>query len=92
MQNIRDLKEIIQVSDMFPLIDSISMRRLSGTKITSRKAVLPSMTYSLSDFDRIQFMRMSSELFPFASRAEYGYNLSFAAEALKVEHPSGNRA
>jgi UV DNA damage endonuclease len=31
----------------------------------------------------IKFMRLSSEMFPFASHIEYGYNLSFAAELLK---------
>ena len=28
-------------------------------------------------------MRLSSEMFPFASHAKYGYDLSFAAEGLK---------
>lgn len=30
----------------------------------------------------IKFLRLSSEMFPFASHAEYGYTLDFAAEAL----------
>jgi UV DNA damage endonuclease len=30
----------------------------------------------------IQFMRLSSEMFPFASHAEYGYSLAYASEAL----------
>ncbi|GAO20167.1 hypothetical protein UVI_02062680 [Ustilaginoidea virens] len=30
----------------------------------------------------IKFMRLSSEMFPFASHEEYGYNLAFAAEVL----------
>lgn len=29
-------------------------------------------------------MRMSSEMFPFASHAKYGYDLAFAAEGLKA--------
>ncbi|WRT69727.1 UV damage endonuclease UvdE [Kwoniella shivajii] len=33
--------------------------------------------------NKIRFMRMSSEMFPFASHAKYGYDLSFADEGLK---------
>lgn len=33
---------------------------------------------------RIRFMRMSSEMFPFASHAKYGYDLAFAGEGLKA--------
>ncbi|ODN74488.1 UV damage endonuclease UvdE, variant [Cryptococcus amylolentus CBS 6039] len=33
--------------------------------------------------NNIRFMRMSSEMFPFASHAKYGYDLAFAGEALK---------
>lgn len=41
-------------------------------------------------------MRMSSEMFPFASHAKYGYNLAFANKELKVSlhlasHPFNNR-
>ncbi|RZK73510.1 MAG: hypothetical protein EOO85_17185 [Pedobacter sp.] len=32
----------------------------------------------------IRFLRLSSEMFPFASHAKYGYDLSFAAEGLKA--------
>lgn len=32
---------------------------------------------------RIRFMRLSSEMFPFASHAQYGYDLSFADAGLK---------
>ncbi|WVR08036.1 UV damage endonuclease UvdE [Kwoniella sp. DSM 27419] len=34
--------------------------------------------------NKIRFMRMSSEMFPFASHAKYGYDLSFADEGLKA--------
>lgn len=30
----------------------------------------------------IKFLRLSSEMFPFASHEKYGYDLDFAAEAL----------
>ncbi|WVW86898.1 UV damage endonuclease UvdE [Kwoniella bestiolae CBS 10118] len=33
--------------------------------------------------NKIRFMRLSSEMFPFASHAKYGYDLAFAAEGLK---------
>ena len=33
---------------------------------------------------RIRFMRISSELFPFASHDKYGYDLEYAATELKV--------
>ena len=33
---------------------------------------------------RIRFMRISSELFPFASHDKYGYDLEYAAAELKV--------
>ncbi|KZZ92918.1 UV-endonuclease UVE-1 [Moelleriella libera RCEF 2490] len=43
----------------------------------------------------IKFMRLSSEMFPFASHAEYGYGLSFAADVLasagKVASDLGHR-
>ncbi|KAG6006949.1 hypothetical protein E4U21_006568 [Claviceps maximensis] len=43
----------------------------------------------------IKFMRLSSEMFPFASHQEYGYDLSFAADALsdagKVASELGHR-
>lgn len=32
----------------------------------------------------IRFMRISSELFPFASHAKHGYTLDYAAADLKV--------
>lgn len=32
----------------------------------------------------IRFMRISSEMFPFASHGIYGYDLDYAAEELKV--------
>lgn len=32
-------------------------------------------------------MRISSELFPFASHAKYGYSLDYAAADLKVSGP-----
>jgi len=34
--------------------------------------------------NRIRFMRISSELFPYASHLKWGYSLDFAAEELKV--------
>ncbi|WWC65861.1 UV damage endonuclease UvdE [Kwoniella dejecticola CBS 10117] len=33
--------------------------------------------------NKIRFMRLSSEMFPFASHAKYGYDLAFADEGLK---------
>lgn len=33
--------------------------------------------------NKIRFMRMSSEMFPFASHAKYGYSLDFADAELK---------
>ncbi|KAG8883643.1 hypothetical protein FRB97_006132 [Tulasnella sp. 331] len=36
-----------------------------------------------NETNKIRFMRMSSEMFPFASHAEYGYDLSFAEKELK---------
>ncbi|KAK9439988.1 SET domain protein [Metarhizium brunneum] len=43
----------------------------------------------------IKFMRLSSEMFPFASHAEYGYSLAFASEVLatagKVASELGHR-
>lgn len=33
--------------------------------------------------NKIRFMRMSSEMFPFASHAKYGYSLDFAEAELK---------
>jgi len=38
----------------------------------------------MDDAYRIHFMRISSELFPFASHAKYGYSLDYAAADLKV--------
>ena len=34
--------------------------------------------------NKIQFLRVSSEMFPFASHAEWGYELEYAKEELKV--------
>jgi len=39
------------------------------------------------DTYRIRFMRISSELFPFASHVKYGYSLDYAAADLKVRLP-----
>ncbi|KAG9038555.1 hypothetical protein FRB95_000776 [Tulasnella sp. JGI-2019a] len=36
-----------------------------------------------NETNKIRFMRMSSEMFPFASHAEYGYDLSYAEKELK---------
>lgn len=36
-----------------------------------------------TDF-RIRFLRLSSEMFPFASHEKYGYNLEFADAELKA--------
>ncbi|KAG9015053.1 hypothetical protein FRB90_004992 [Tulasnella sp. 427] len=36
-----------------------------------------------NETNKIRFMRMSSEMFPFASHALYGYDLSYAAKELK---------
>ena len=41
----------------------------------------------LDNVYRIRFMRISSELFPFASHAKYGYSLDYAAADLKVRIP-----
>jgi UV DNA damage repair endonuclease len=35
-------------------------------------------------------MRLSSEMFPFASHAKYGYSLDYAAAELKVRVVSSN--
>jgi hypothetical protein len=37
-------------------------------------------------FHSIKFLRVSSEMFPFASHAKYGYKLDYAASELKVCH------
>ncbi|KAF8327179.1 UV-endonuclease UvdE-domain-containing protein [Cantharellus anzutake] len=37
-----------------------------------------------NEANNIKFMRVSSEMFPFASHPKYGYDLSFADEELKV--------
>ncbi len=42
------------------------------------------MSGTNSDASSIKFMRVSSEMFPFASHPKYGYNLAFADEELKV--------
>jgi UV DNA damage endonuclease len=39
----------------------------------------------------IRFLRLSSEMFPFASHAKYGYDLSFAAEGLKAAGDLANK-
>ena len=50
----------------------------------------PSPNLHTDDTSRIRFMRISSELFPFASHAKYGYSLDYAAADLKVRlSPSG---
>ena len=36
-------------------------------------------------------MRASSDMFPFASHAKYGYSLDYAAAELKVRMPSPER-
>jgi UV DNA damage endonuclease len=49
------------------------------------RAEQASILQSLVDFAdsrRIRFMRLSSEMFPFASHAKYGYNLEFADKEL----------
>lgn len=43
-------------------------------------STLPEYSQSLS----IRFMRVSSDLFPFASHGKYGYDLLFAKEELEV--------
>lgn len=37
-----------------------------------------------NEANNIKFMRMSSEMFPFASHKEYGYSLEFAEQELKA--------
>jgi UV DNA damage repair endonuclease len=39
----------------------------------------------------IRFLRLSSEMFPFASHAKYGYDLSFADEGLKAAGDLANK-
>lgn len=42
------------------------------------------MNLQWNEDNNIKFFRMSSEMFPFASHAIYGYSLEYAAEELKV--------
>lgn len=39
----------------------------------------------------IKFMRLSSEMFPFASHGEYGYTLEYAQEELKIAGDLANK-
>jgi len=39
----------------------------------------------------IRFLRLSSEMFPFASHAKYGYDLAFADEGLKAAGDLANK-
>ncbi|GFZ49638.1 UV-damage endonuclease [Saitozyma sp. JCM 24511] len=52
-------------------------------KETTFRGLIFFSKWSLTESSRIRFMRMSSEMFPFASHAKYGYDLSFAATELK---------
>lgn len=48
-------------------------------------------SWSGTDSRRIRFMRMSSEMFPFASHAKYGYDLSFADKELQEAGELANK-
>ena len=48
--------------------------------MVSLSATVPKMKHVC----RIRFMRLSSEMFPFASHMKYGYPLDYAAAELKV--------
>lgn len=43
-----------------------------------------SSPYNINHMNRIRFMRLSSEIFPFASHGKYGYSLDYAAAELKA--------
>jgi hypothetical protein len=45
--------------------------------------MLPDSRMRSTAYDRIRFLRLSSEMFPFASHAKYGYSLEYAAAELK---------
>jgi len=68
-QNMRDLAEMIQWNE-----DNVS-------RVMSRSEV-PSYAYASSQ--NIKFMRLSSDMFPFASHELYGYTLEYADEELKA--------
>ena len=55
-------------------------------KITSMISPSASVSHltNTNHIYRIHFMRVSSDLFPFASHAKYGYSLDYAAAELKV--------
>lgn len=81
LMNVKDLKTMIQVGRFSPEEMEPMTDLCSGTKITSEEQTrgVGSQTYPRS----IRFLRLSSEMFPFASHLKYGYDLSFADKELK---------
>jgi UV DNA damage endonuclease len=98
IQNVKDLAKLIQVGSARLLLDacrlmllpmslnpidlSIQWNEENGLAIIFAFLWVKKMltVASLS----IRFLRISSELFPFASHVKYGYDLDYAAAELKV--------
>jgi UV DNA damage endonuclease len=82
LMNARDLKVMIEVT---PLLRICAMALADARQWNEQNkwGLIFYSEWSPADSSRIRFMRMSSEMFPFASHAKYGYDLSFAATELK---------
>ena len=59
------------MSFLIPLFTGVMMRSLIGIM-------------QWNEDNHIKFLRVSSELFPFASHEKYGYTLEYAEKELKV--------
>jgi hypothetical protein len=79
MLNVKDLLKMIQVSCvMLSLVHSADQAVERGQQV--RLSLGPVYRWLIS---RIRFLRMSSEMFPFASHEKYGYSLEYADAELK---------
>jgi UV DNA damage endonuclease len=88
LMNVKDLLTMIEVSHLTTSANEHEADIRSGMNKTSESCLdtpLSELTYS------IRFLRLSSEMFPFASHAKYGYDLSFADEGLKAAGDLANK-
>ncbi|KDQ57434.1 hypothetical protein JAAARDRAFT_113368, partial [Jaapia argillacea MUCL 33604] len=73
-------------------IESIKKNGLDWVKELGRQNVKDLLKLiEWSEENNIRFMRMSSEMFPFASHETYGYSLEYCAEELKAAGDLANK-
>lgn len=84
LQNTRDLCKLIQVCQIYRPSKFLLMLVMKWNEDNKYDLACHRNIVSCKPHHRIRFMRLSSEMFPFASHAKYGYSLDYAAAELKV--------